>query len=197
MEGMNSSNHWLEVNEKLKDFIYYYFNSKYAKSDYVADNGEPYSLVNDTEGGKKSSTQILMKYLRVIDDEIAGVGTPLDNVKHLYGAVRLISRSLTDTNPALTLLDAFCLLYLGFKNNHRLKVQFEQNYFQGMKDMAERMEYDETFWTIFSQYNHILKSYLLRENISKIVEETKLYIHGIVLQQITFKYTESNVQDHN
>ena len=193
MEGMNSSNHWLEVNEKLKDFIYYYFNSKYAKSDYFADNGEPYSLVNDTEGGKKSSAQILEKYLRVIDDEVAGLGTPLDNVKHLYGAVRLISRSLTDSNPALTLLDAFCLLYLGFKSNHRLKSQFERNYSQGMKDMAERMEFDLAFWTMFTQYNQTLRPYFIRENISAIVEETKLSIHTIVLKRITLKYTESNV----
>jgi hypothetical protein len=32
---------------------------------------------------------------------------PLDNIKHLYGAVRLISGSLTDSNPALYLLEVF------------------------------------------------------------------------------------------
>src|SRR5690606_40440740 len=47
LEGLNEETTWIERNETLKDFIYYYFNSKYAKSDYIADNGEPFSLVEE------------------------------------------------------------------------------------------------------------------------------------------------------
>ena len=190
IEGMNDQEDWLDLNESLKDFIFFYFNSKYAKSDYVADNGEPFSLLEDTEGGKKSSELILNKFLRVIDDEVVGVGTPLDNVKHLYGAVRLISRSLTDTNPALALLEGFCLIYLGFKNNENLKTQFQTRYSEGMIEMAQRMDDQNSFWVLFEDYNKLLKPYLKREKINAIVEETTLLVHGRLLNDITIKYLE-------
>ena len=57
-QAIYSSKDWLETNEDLKDTIYYYFNSKYAREDYIADNGQPYSLTIDTEYGKKSSYDI-------------------------------------------------------------------------------------------------------------------------------------------
>lgn len=38
----------------------------------------------------------------VVDDNVVGSsGSPKDNIKHLQGAIRLIRRSLTDSNPAL------------------------------------------------------------------------------------------------
>ena len=191
IEGMNDQEDWLDLNEKLKDFIFFYFNSKYAKSDYVADNGEPFSLLEDTEGGKKSSEIILKKFLRVIDDEVVGVGTPLDNVKHLYGAVRLISRSLTDTNPALALLEGFCLIYLGFKNNESLRIQFQTRYSEGMIEMAQRMEEKSSFWVLFEDYNKLLEPYIRNEKIITIVEETTLIVHGRLLSDITTKYLEN------
>ena len=191
IEGMNDQEDWLDLNENLKDFIFFYFNSKYAKSDYVADNGELFSLIEDTDGGKKSTEFILKKFLRVIDDEIVGVGTPLDNVKHLHGAVRLISRSLTDTNPALALLESFCLIYLGFKNNKSLRIQFETRYSEGMIEMAQRMEDQNSFWDLFEHYNELLEPYMIREKIIKIVEETILLVHGRLLSDITTKYIEN------
>jgi superfamily II DNA helicase RecQ len=113
--GIDNSKDWKLVNEELKDFLYYYFNSKYAKGDYTANNEELFSLTTDTDFGKgkdlKFSPDIVFKYMRVIDidDPMFGPGeTPKDNAKHLQGAVRLIRRSLTDINPALDLLNAFC-----------------------------------------------------------------------------------------
>lgn len=190
IEGMNDNENWLDLNESLKDFIFFYFNSKYAKSDYVADNGEPFSLVEDTEGGKRSSEIILRKYIRVIDDEVVGVGTPLDNVKHLYGAVRLISRSLTDSNPSLALLESFCLIYLGFKNNESLRLQFQTRYTEGMTEMALRVEDQNIFWSLFEDYNDLLSSFMEREKIKEIIDETIMLIHGQLLNEITKKYLE-------
>ncbi len=52
IQGINNNKNWLETNEDLKDFIYYYFNSKYAKDDYETENGEPFSLTTDSDRGK-------------------------------------------------------------------------------------------------------------------------------------------------
>ncbi len=128
-QAINSQADWLETNEDLKDFIYYYFNSKFAREDYVTESGLPYSLTIDTEHRKKSSYEILFKYLEVVDDDIVGAsGSPKDNIKHLQGAIRLIRRSLTDSNPALDFLNVLCLLYLNIQGNDNLKRELRDSY---------------------------------------------------------------------
>jgi len=133
--GINSEKDWKEINEDLKDFIYFYFNSKYAKYDYQTEKGELFSLTRDTDFGKQSSFYILMKYLRVVDDDVYGTsGSPKDSIKHLQGAVRLIRRSLTDKNPALAMLNVFCIAYLGTNNNEVLEQELENSYKEGYID---------------------------------------------------------------
>ncbi len=146
-QAINSQADWLETNEDLKDFIYYYFNSKFAREDYVTESGLPYSLTIDTEHGKKSSYEILFKYLEVVDDDIVGAsGSPKDNIKHLQGAIRLIRRSLTDSNPALDFLNVFCLLYLNIQGNDNLKRELRDSYVNGYKEFKKRSrDYDDFY----------------------------------------------------
>lgn len=191
MEGLSDKVSWIENNENLKDYIFYYFNSKYAKSDYVTDNGEPFSLVEDTEGGKKSSVEILHKYMRVIEDDVVGIGTPLDNVKHLYGAVRLISRSLTDSNPALYLIEVFCLAFMGTKKNKNLEEQLVLRYSEGMIEFSKRTENQKEFWTLFTDFNEVLNEYFIeKQELNTLIEETTVMIHASNLQSIKNKYLE-------
>ena len=121
---------WLEANEQIKDHLYYYFNSKFARNQYVAPNGENFSLTEDTDRGRISSFAIVKKYLRVIDDEICADGSPKDNIKHLHGAVRLIRRALMEPNPALNLLNIFCIYYLNPNPDERQQKDIENNYIQ-------------------------------------------------------------------
>lgn len=138
-QAVNSKTDWIETNEDLKDFIYFYFNSKFARDNYIAENGEPYSLTADTEHGKRSSYDILFKYMNVVDDDIVGSsGSPKDNIKHLQGAVRLIRRSLTDSNPALDLLNVFCLLYLNVQDNKNLQEETRNSFKNGYKEFKAR-----------------------------------------------------------
>jgi len=190
MEGLDENVNWIEANESLKDFIYYYFNSKYAKSDYVADNGEPYSLVNDTDGGKVSNSNILNKYLKVINDEIVGFGTPLDNVKHLYGAVRLISRSLTDSNPALYLLEAFCLAYMGTKGNKNLEEQLVSRYSEGMIEFYNRPNEYDSFNNLFTEFNKHILPHLKQSEYDILIEETSFLIQMNKFRTVKNKYLE-------
>ena len=184
--GCNEAKDWKDVNEELKDFIYYYFNSKYAKSDYFADNGEEYSITNDTEGGKESRDWILFKYLKVIDGKIEQ-GAPIDNVKHLHGAVRLLRRSLTDSNPTLLLLNCFCIIFLGINNNDNLKNEVIQDYIDGMLGFSERSLSLNEFWNIFYNYNQVVGS-LPNNVLGGLAEEVVLRINAGMLNKITSKY---------
>lgn len=189
MVGLENKDNWIASNEKLKDDLFYYFNSKYAKPDYTLDDGTNYSLLLDTEEGKKSDTDTIFKYLRVIEDELVGAsGTPLDNVRHLYGAVRLISRSLTDTNPTLYLLEVFCLAYLGTKNNQNLKNQLSQRYSDGMLDFSDRLNSQSEFWDFFELYNNQIKTLLKAKKLKKLKENTILQVHNGQLSAIISNY---------
>ena len=190
IEGVNRDDEtWLEANEKLKDFIFYYFNSKYAKSDYVTDAGEPFSLLVDTDEGKFYDSGIINKYLRVINYDVVGVGTPIDNVKHLYGAVRLISRSLTDSNPALRLLECFCLSFLGTRGNENLERQLYDSYSEGMIDASIRMKDEITeFWKLFDHFNGIIGTYLDSSKMNELKEETSFQVHAELAKMLIEKY---------
>ena len=172
-QAVNSRTDWLETNEDLKDFIYYYFNSKFAREDYVTESGIPYSLTTDTEHGKKSSYEILFKCLTVIDDEVVGAsGSPKDNIKHLQGAIRLIRKSLTDSNPTLDFLNVYCLLYLNIQDNDNLKRELRDSFVNGYKEFKMRSTNYDDFYNKMELFIKTLKerNSLTEENLTQIEE---------------------------
>jgi ATP-dependent DNA helicase RecQ len=193
IQGIDDKKDWKDVNEDLKDFIYYYFNSKYAKDDYIADNGEAFSLTEDTDRGKKSLPDIVLKYMRVVDDIVGAGGTPKDNVKHLQGAVRLIRRSLTDTNPTLDLLNAFCLFYLGINNNETLEEELRRSYQDGLVGFSERANNYNDFWTFFENFHKNITEKAREfpvDKLNDIKEEVIMTTHARIIRNLTNKYTE-------
>ena len=171
-----SKGSWLDINEELKDYIYYYFNSKYAREDYETEDGHPFSLVSDTNRGKYSTMNIVLKYLRVIDDDVVGSsGSPKDNIKHLQGAVRLIRRSLTASNPALSFLNAFCIIYLGFNNSESVKTELEDSYLQGYIGYCEGYEDKNEFY----QSIEMFKKELCRKDRNVLNEESNKLLKKI------------------
>lgn len=196
IQGINNNKNWLETNEDLKDFIYYYFNSKYAKDDYETENGEAFSLTSDTDFGKESSIDILMKYLRVVDDDVYGSsGSPKDNIKHLQGAVRLIRRSLTDKNPSLAMLNAFCIAYLGTNNNDVLEIELETSYKEGYRDFYSSSSDKMLFYENISVLKEKLSdSDISLDYITKMnnwATECELEIHQDWLNNFTKSYTQA------
>ncbi|MBQ8707490.1 MAG: ATP-dependent DNA helicase RecQ [Succinivibrionaceae bacterium] len=138
--GIARDRDWKEINEDLKDYIYYYFNSKYAREGYQVYDARAgrevgMSLRDDTNTDLRRENEIVSfdlvrKYLRVVDDDIVGAGSQKDNVKHLLGAVRLIRRASADVNPALCLLNVFCLIFLEQENTPALEDELCRDYQQ-------------------------------------------------------------------
>jgi len=198
IQGLDDTKDWKEINEDLKDFIYYYFNSKYANDDYVADTGEPFSLTIDTDRGKVSSFSIVEKYMRVIDDElVGGGGTPIDNLKHLQGAVRLIRRALTDNNPALALLNFFCLVYLGINNNVTLENELIEDYQQGLLAFADMPESKEEYWRFFESFHATIYGLPLQYDLSRLSDIKEKIIakaHLAALRGLKNRYCEQEFE---
>lgn len=198
IQGIDEDKNWIEKNEDLKDFIYYYFNSKYAKVDYETENGEPYSLTTDTDFGKEYPFEVLFKYLKVIDENIYGAnGSPKDSVKHLQGAVRLIRRSLTDKNPALAMLNVFCIAYLGTNNNEVLEKELENSFKEGYRDfyLEDKHKYKALFYNNLNNFKEIISKSEIQDSYIKKMHnweiECELDIHQTWLNNFTKLYTQA------
>ncbi len=196
--AINSNQDWKETNEELKDFIYFYFNSKFAREDYITDNGVPYSLTKDTEHGRLSSYDVLFKYMNVVDDDVVGAtGSPRDNVQHLQGAVRLIRRAQTDSNPTLDLLNVFCLLYLGVwdnANNENLRRELHSSFINGYKEFKGRTEDYNDFYNKMDLFIQKLKEKgaISEQNMPSLQEwqlTAEIDSHAEWLLELEQKYT--------
>ena len=195
VHGSDKSKDWKEINEELKDELFFYFNSKYARRGYTTEQGDGFSLTDDTEDGKKSSKDIVFKYMQVVNNEWiskhseAG-STQIDNAKHLYGAVRLIRRSLIDFNPAIDLLGAFCLMFLGTNNNLVLEEDLNSFYQNGMLEFHKRSKRYE-FWEIFNEFNvnPNVSAYFVN-NGDNLKSLTILEIHNNELSNLKKHYIE-------
>lgn len=191
--GANSDMDWKETNEDLKDFIYYYFNSKYARDEYVADSGEPFSLTVDTDRGRLSPASTVLKYLRVVDEDLVGAGgTPIDNIKHLQGAVRLIRRSLTDSgNPCIELLNYFCLTQLGTNGSEALDQELRNDYLSGMTGFAECLDSQKEFWLFKRRFDNAVEAAPHQYDLSQLSElqdEITAQIHLAAVRKIRQAY---------
>lgn len=103
VHGVDANKDWKAINEELKDELYFYFNSKYARREYRTERGEQFSLLVDTDEGKRSSWETVLKFMQVVDNQWISKNseagsTQNDNAKHLYGAVRLIRRDAKEIN---------------------------------------------------------------------------------------------------
>lgn len=196
--AISSKKDWKETNEELKDFIYYYFNSKYAREEFVTYDSNlqqnvPFSLKDDTNHDVHSedeitSFELVRKYMRVVDAEIVNNDSQMDNIKHLQGAVRLIRRAIAEMNPVLNLLNVFCILYLGQEANEMLEDELYNDY----KAVYEQYM-DEGKSALIDEYTQLLIKHAAlkdKEYINKIQLAIQLEEHAKRISNIKNKYTE-------
>lgn len=178
--AISSDKDWKETNEELKDFIYYYFNSKYAREGFVTYDSSvrqeiPFSLKDDTNYDIHSESEIsdfnlVRKYMRVVDPDIVNNDAQVDNIKHLQGAVRLIRRAIAEMNPVLNLLNIFCILFLGQHENEMLEQELYDDYKAVMRLYASQGKLG-----LLNEYTDLL---LLH---TAILPEDKVYIEKMQL----------------
>lgn len=196
--AISSKKDWKETNEELKDFIYYYFNSKYAREGFVTYDSNlqqdvPFSLKDDTNHDiysedKITSFELVRKYMRVVDAEIVNNDSQMDNIKHLQGAVRLIRRAIAEMNPVLNLLNVFCILYLGQEANEMLEDELYNDY----KAVYEQYM-DEGKSALIDEFTQLLIKHAAlkdKEYINKIQLAIQLEEHVKAFSNIKNKYTE-------
>lgn len=193
VHGVDANKDWKAINEELKDELYFYFNSKYARREYRTERGEQFSLLVDTDEGKRSSWETVLKFMQVVDNQWISknseVGsTQNDNAKHLYGAVRLIRRDAKEINPTIDLLGAFCLMFLGTNNNHLLQKELEDLYISGMKEFYRQND-RILFW------EHIFEVFNNNPNVSAYFANNGGLLKSAAMLEI-HKYELSNIKNN-
>lgn len=171
----------------LKEFIHLYFNSKYARTDYIV-NGASYSLSEDSN--HKDDFEMVLKYLDVIPKDSSG--SEVDNVKHLYGATLLCLRAHPD-NPALQLLLTYCITFLGTGENETLKTDALNSFYEGFMGMYRKI--GSAVWNNIDVFINRLKEKIhiedscIKENIIKNgAQSIMLFIHEEQFNLIRNKY---------
>lgn len=193
VHGVDANKDWKAINEELKDELYFYFNSKYARREYRTERGEQFSLLVDTDEGKRSSWETVLKFMQVVDNQWISKNseagsTQNDNAKHLYGAVRLIRRDAKEINPTIDLLGAFCLMFLGTNNNHLLQKELEDLYISGMKEFYRQNDRN-LFW------EHIFEVFNNNPNVSAYFANNGGLLKSAAMLEI-HKYELSNIKNN-
>ena len=198
--AINSGKDWKETNEDLKDFIYYYFNSKYAREGFITFDSSvqqeiPFSLKDDTNYDIHSESEItdfelVRKYMRVVDPDIVNNDSQKDNVKHLQGAVRLIRRAVADMNPVLNFLNIFCILFLRQQENDMLEEELFNDYESILLYYTKQGNLD-----LLNEYSDLLVNHaVINESDKDYFQKLQSYIylkkHLNNFKQITSNYTK-------
>lgn len=196
--AISSKKDWKETNEELKDFIYYYFNSKYAREGFVTYDSilrqdVSFSLKDDTSHDVHSEDEItsfdlVRKYMRVVDSEIVNNDSQMDNIKHLQGAVRLIRRAIAEMNPVLNLLNVFCILYLGQETNEMLEDELYNDY-----KVVYAQYLNKGKSALIEEFTQLLVKHAAlkdKKYINKIQLAIQLEEHAKEISNIKNKYTE-------
>ena len=118
--------------------------------------------------------------MNVVDDDVVGTsGSPKDNINHLLGAVRLIRRSLTDTNPALDFLNVYCLLYLNVQDSDNLRRELRDSFIMGYKEFRRRSTDLDEFYSKMDLFINKLKEKNAVTGECKTIERLKASLEDI------------------
>ena len=183
-------------NEELKEFIYLYFNSKYARQNYsynsrTNEKEVSASLLTDVSE-KDFNFKIVWKYIEAVNEDRSG--SQIDNSKHLRGATILFLRDNLD-NGALHLLKSFSLFVIGLNKNPNLINEAKESLTLGFKlfrDKDPNLSFKELSENIEQYKTEIIKNANDSDEVAKIldviIEELYLVFHNDWLKNFNQKY---------
>ena len=157
---------------EFKDFLFYYFNSKYARKGYE-ENSVNQSLHDRTDEGKNEDIDWVWEF-------IGHCNFKVDNLKHLRGAAMVLLKTQPD-NSTLLLLRAFATIVLEIKNENNTLIKraikdLQKGFSRIKKSVNDTAEYAQ----IVKDYNDALKNYVGKgeaetKRIAQIIQQINLF----------------------
>ena len=174
-----------EQNIHIKEFIYFYFNAKYARIDYSI-NGESFSLLYDSDTGTSSTWDIVTKYTDIVLKK--ETGTPNNNYKHLIGSGRKITRGMVEEELkrewSLKLISAYaqyCVNVPSYTNNGN------EFFYEGLKIFYKSDICQTNFQTLILKYDEYIESLQTHVDNVDFWGNTDLVLHNVILEDVLTK----------
>jgi ATP-dependent DNA helicase RecQ len=183
---------------KLKEFIFYYFNSKYARRGFEAfvkgeDEKQNLSLADRlTEDPRRTDLEILNEFLDIIGNQRDQSGAFINNVKHLRGATNRLISSYPN-NFALRFLRAFSCYCLDSNwTNKILRAEAEDNFKKGYQEGTQNIddEFFKHFFDLVTMHFEGAKKEVVQEYFDELLFNMDIEIMTIGLRKF---YSENQI----
>ncbi len=183
-------------NERLKDYIYLYFNSKYARKNYTysprldRDENEVKASLLDDVSNKNYDFGVVWKYIKAVNEDSSG--GHIDNSKHLRGATLLLLRD-NDDNGALHLLKVFSLFVIGLKDNPNLVTEAKDGLILGFKLFRDNENINFTFKELSENIKKYKEKIIENANSSDEVAR----ILDVIIEELYLEFHNDWLKDFN
>jgi ATP-dependent DNA helicase RecQ len=172
------------ANRAFKDYIYFYFNSKYARKNYE-ENGTNQSLYDrlyNADGTPKDNAD----NIELINEFITLVGDSVNNMGHLRGAcIRLLQVPEFKEYFSLNLLKTYAILSNRInQQNDILRTDASKSLRQGLENIYQSFTVENrgAFYSFVAEY------------LDKIISHTNGYLHQDILDTIDIIIAQINVK---
>jgi ATP-dependent DNA helicase RecQ len=187
---------------KLKEFIFYYFNSKYARkkneafvSGESANEKQDLSIPSLRAKGI-SDVDLLKRFVNVVGYHKDQSGSFINNVKHLRGAATRLLASEPE-NFCFKLLKAYACYCLDTQwSNEVLRKEAEDNFAEGFDKAGSQLDeafYESYFDMIKMHFTDITRQEAVKRYFTDLIFEIQVKQLNVSLDQLYRKHHPANL----
>ncbi|MGL2963374.1 DEAD/DEAH box helicase [Flavobacterium sp. RSB2_4_14] len=172
-----------KYNSHFKQLMYYYFNAKYAKSEFNED-GEDRSLIDDFKKKELDHWEVLIKYTRILNNKASFI----NECKMMRGSCKRIWRSIAgeDSKGEYVLKLMYAYASFGLNNPYYFE-EAEKHFMEGFENFYDKCNNYKDFENKLNQFEEILSEEVKFENSKEFIKRAK---HRLMLR-INTKFVQN------
>ncbi|MCC9071265.1 DEAD/DEAH box helicase [Flavobacterium sp. F-65] len=171
-----------KYNSHFKQLMYYYFNAKYAKSEFIEDD-EPRSLIDDFKNNEFKKWKLFEKYTNILNNKASFI----NECKMMRGSCKRIWRSIAneETNDEYVLKLLYAYASFGLNNSYYFE-EAEKYFMEGFENLYDKSNNYIDFEKKLYHFEQILSQEVKFENSKEFIKRAK---HRLMLR-ITTKFAQ-------
>jgi len=171
-----------KYNSHFKQLMYYYFNAKYAKSEFIED-GNPRSLIDDFKNSEIDDWQVFEKYATILNDKASFI----NECKMMRGSCKRIWRSIADEETKDEYVLKLLYSYASFGLNNPYYFEEAERYFmEGFENLYYKCNNYKDFENKLYHFEQILSKEVKFVSSKEFIKRAK---HRLMLR-INTKFVE-------
>jgi ATP-dependent DNA helicase RecQ len=172
-----------KYNSHFKQLMYYYFNAKYAKSEFNEDN-ENRSLIDDFKKRELDHWEVFIKYTRILNNKASFI----NECKMMRGSCKRIWRSIAgeDSKGEYVLKLMYAYASFGLNNSYYFE-EAEKHFMEGFENLYDKCNNYKDFENKLNQFEEILSEEVKFENSKEFIKRAK---HRLMLR-INTKFVQN------